>query len=64
MSVYDAIYEAVAEREGVDIEDVRRELQHREIPADDFWAAWDSAVSDASELFCRVTGRTPAVKPR
>lgn len=58
-SVYDAIYLAVAERKGAPFEEVKRELLHRATPDDHFWAVWDSTVSEAADLFCRVTNRQP-----
>lgn len=55
-SVHDAIYLAAAERQNVSFELVKQVLTHREIPGDDFWAAWDQTVSDAVSLYCRMTG--------
>lgn len=56
-SVYDAIYLAIADREGVPFEEVKEALLHREAWGDYFWSAWDHTVSDAASLFCRVTNR-------
>jgi hypothetical protein len=55
LNVYDAIYEAVAERLGIEPDKVRHELVHREIPDDSFWHAWDEAVAEATALYERVT---------
>jgi hypothetical protein len=56
-SLYDALFSSVAESQEVQLSEVRRELVHREVFDDFFWTAWDRAVSDATTLFCQVTGR-------
>lgn len=58
-SVYDAIYLAVADQQDVSFGEVKAVMLHRDVPGDSFWFAWDQAVSDATQVFCQVTGRTP-----
>lgn len=53
-SVYDALYDAVAEATGVPFRDVRDALLHRSVPGDAFWAAWDDAVREATDLYATV----------
>jgi len=54
VNVYDAIFEAVAERLGVPVENVKAELLHRDFPDDGFWAMWDETVAEAADLYERV----------
>jgi len=56
MSVYDAIYEAVADHLDVPLADVREALLHREIPDDYFWHAWDRVVDEATTMVQKSLG--------
>ena len=53
-SVFDALFVAIAEREGVEFEAVRETLLHRQFPGDHFWFAWDQALVEGVDLFQQV----------
>ena len=55
MGLYEAMYEAIAEREGVDPGAVAKALTHRVFLDDGFWAAWDDAIAEGAALFRYVT---------